>query len=167
MVTLLGLFEEDKIFVKHRFLREGDAVDSGELLALFVAAPVGAGDGGQLDGLDDLGVAKVRSAAEVGEMTVGVVGDGAVGKFADELALVFVTGFLEVLESVRLGHVLADEVLLLAGQLKHSLLDLGEISVCDLAAAQIHVIVESVLDGRSDAELDTWEYVLKGLRHQV
>ena len=167
MVALLRLFEEDEIFIKHRLLREGDAVDSGELLALLIAAPVGTCDGGQLDGLDYLGVAQVRSAAEVGEMAVGVVGDGAVGEFADELALVLVTSLLEVLESVGLGHVLTDEVLLLAGQLKHSLLDLGEISVGDLTAAQIHIIVESVLDGRSDSELDAREYVLKGLRHQV
>ena len=167
MVALLRLFEEDEIFIKHRLLREGDAVDSGELLALLVTAPVGTCDGGQLNGLDYLGVAQVRSAAEVGEMAVGVVGDGAVGKFADELALVLVTSLLEVLESVGLGHVLTDEVLLFAGQLKHPLLDLGEISVGDLTAAQIHIIVESVLDGRPDTELDTREYVLKSLRHQV
>ena len=167
MVALLGLFEEDKILIEHRLLREGDSVDSGELLALLVTTPVGTGDGGQLDGLDDLGVAKMRSAAKVGEMTVRVVGDGAVGKLIDQLALVLVTGLLEVLESVGLGHVLTDEVLLLARQLKHPLLDLGEISVGDLTAAQIHVIVESVLDGRSDAELDAREYVLECLRHQV
>ena len=167
MVALLRLFEEDEIFIKHRLLREGDAVDSGELLAFLVSAPVGSGDGGQFDSLDDLGVAKVRSAAEVGEMPVGIVGDGTVGKFADKLALVLVAGLLEVLESIGLGHVLTDEVLLFAGQFKHSLLNLGEISVRDLTAAQIHIIVESVLDGRSDAELNAREYVLKGLRHQV
>ncbi len=167
MVTLLGLFEEDKILIKHRFLREGDSVDSGELLALLVSAPVGSGDCGQLDGLDNLGVAQVRSAAKVREMTVGIVSDRSVGEFADEFALVLVTGPLKMLEGVGLGHVLTDEILLLAGQLKHPLLDLREIGVGDLAAAKVHVIVESVLDGRSDAELDAREYILECLRHQV
>ncbi len=167
MVTLLGLFEEDKIFIQHRLLRKGDSIDSGELLTLLVTTPVGSGDGGQLDSLDDLGVAQVRTAAKIREVAVGVVSDGAIGQLVDELALVLVTSLLEMFECVGLGNVLTDEVLLLASQLKHPFLNLGEISVGDLTAAQIHVIVESVLDGRSDPELHAWEYVFEGLRHQM
>ena len=44
VVALLGLLEENEIFVEHLLLGEGDAVDSDELVALLVAAPVRAGE---------------------------------------------------------------------------------------------------------------------------
>ena len=42
VVAFLGFFEQHEVFVEHLLLGERDAVDSDELVALFVATPVGA-----------------------------------------------------------------------------------------------------------------------------
>ena len=107
------------------------------------------------------------SAAEVGEMAVGVVCDGTVLKLADELALVLVSLLLEMLHGFRLGDIDPGVILLLAGELKHPLLYLREVSVRDLVTSEIDIIIETILDGRSDTELDSGEQVLKSLSHKV
>ena len=67
VIPLLGFFQDDEIFIEHGLLGEGDAVNPGELAAGLISAPVGSCQSGQLDGLDDLGVAKMGSPAQVGE----------------------------------------------------------------------------------------------------
>ena len=109
VVTLLGFFEHCEVFVEHALLREGHAVDTGELLPFLIALPVCAGDGGKLDGLYVVNVLDVRSAAEIGEIAVLVEGDGAVLKVGNKLALVLVTLLGEVLERIILGHLAAFE----------------------------------------------------------
>ena len=52
---------------------------------LGVAAPVGAGDRGELERLDALGAGAVRAAAEVGERAVAVERDGLDALVADEV----------------------------------------------------------------------------------
>ncbi len=167
MVALLRLFEDHEVFVEHRLLREGDAIDTGQLRALLVAAPVGAGQGGQLDGLDDIGVHQVRSAAQVREGSVLIIGNGSVFQFADQLALVRIAFLFEMLERVRLGNGDTLESLLLAGQFEHLLLYLREVSLGEGLAIHVDIIIEAILDGRSDAELDTRIQGFEGFRHQV
>ncbi len=115
VIPLLGLFQDLQILCEHAGLGEGDAVDTGELLALFVASPVCTGEGEHLHGLDDLGILEVRAAAEVCEMTVGVIGYGTVFKFGDEFLLVLVAFFGEVFHGVGLGDLYALEIFLAAG----------------------------------------------------
>ena len=167
VVPLLGFFEDNEILVEHGFLREGDAVDAGQLRTLLIAAPVSAGEGGQLDGLDDIGIHQVRAAAEIGEGTVFIIRDRTVFEFADELALVRITLFFEVLERFRLGDGDALEGLLLAGQFEHLLFYLRKVSLREGLAIHVHVIIEAVVDSRSDAELDTRVQGFEGFRHQV
>ncbi len=167
MVALLGFLQHHQILVQHGLLREGDAVDTGQLLAGLVSSPVGTGEGEDLHGLDDLGVPQVRSAAQVRELAVGIIGDRAVFQFGDELLLVLVTLLGEVGHRIGLGDLDAAEILLLAGELQHLVLDGLEIGIRQGAAVHVHVIVETVLDGRADAELDTGEEGLEGLGHQV
>ena len=167
VVALLGLLEHHQVFVQHGLLGEGDAVDAGELLAGLVTAPVGAGEGEHLDGLDDLGVAQVRAAAQVRELAVGVVCDGTVFQLGNELLLVLVALFGEVGQGFGLGDVDAAEVLLLAGEFQHLVLDGLEVGVRQGAAVHVHVVVETVLDGGADAELDAREKGFEGLGHEV
>src|SRR5436190_13254874 len=62
-----GLLEAFEVLGELLLGEEGRAVDPRQLLAVGVAAPVGARDGLQLDGLDALRAGPVRTAAEVGE----------------------------------------------------------------------------------------------------
>ena len=167
VVALLGLFQHHQVLVQHGLLGEGDAVDAGELLAGFVAPPVGAGKGEDLHGLDDLGVTQMRAAAQVGELAVGIVSDGTVFQFGDEFLLVLVALLGEIGHGIGLGDLDAAEVLLLAGELQHLVLDGLEIGIREGTAVHVHVIVEAVLDGRSDTELHAGEKGFQGLGHQV
>ena len=106
-------------------------------------------------------------AAQVGEAAVGVEGDGTVLETSDEVALVLVA-FLSIgVHGLGLGYFLAYEMLFLAGQLYHLVLDLLEVRVGDGPVPQIHVIVESVLDRRSDTELDAGVKEFQCLGHKV
>ena len=73
---------------------ERGAVDAGEHLAVRVAAPVGAGDGRELERLRAAGVGRVRAAAEVEELAVGVDADGLDALVLDQV--------LDQLDLVRL-----------------------------------------------------------------
>ena len=73
---------------------ERGAVDPRELRVLFVPAPVGAGEAGQLERLDRLRVLEVRAAAQVGELALRVERDVALRR-VDELDLVGLALLLE------------------------------------------------------------------------
>jgi hypothetical protein len=89
VVAGLDLFEFLEVGFEVLGVEEGGAVDALELLVVLVAEPVGAGDGGDLEGLDAAGGGDVRAAAEVGEVAVAVEGDlvAGVGELLDEVDL--------------------------------------------------------------------------------
>ena len=123
-----------------------------------VAAPVGAGDAGELERLDPLGGGRVRAAAEVGERAVAVERDRLHALVAhqvlDQLDLVGLALGLEALERLGHGHVLALERLVGLDVLAHLLLDALEVGVGDLhALGELEVVVEAVLDRRADRDL--------------
>ena len=168
VVALLGLFDELEVFVEHRSLGEGDAIDAVHLRVLVVAAPEGTGYAQHLAGLDGGRGGKVWATTEVGEVALGVGRDLAVLELGDELALEGLALGAELLEHLSLGHVATHDGLLLAGQLHHLLLDLGEVGLLDVLAIGRHdVVVEAVLDGRTDAELDAGIELLQRLGEQV
>ena len=166
-IPLLGLFQHLQIFVQQALLREGDAVDTGELLAGFISPPVGSGQGQHLHGLDHFRVFQVRATAQVCELAVGIISNGTVFQLGDELLLVLVSLFGEILHSIGLGHLDAAEVLLLAGKLQHLVFDGLEVCVREGAAVHVHVVIEAVFDGRADTELHAREKGLQRLGHQV
>ena len=84
MVAFLGLLQHGKVLVEHRLLRESNAVDTGQHLVLFVAAPISSGHGSELYRLYQPRIGKVRAAAEVGETAVRIERDGTVLQVADE-----------------------------------------------------------------------------------
>jgi hypothetical protein len=118
---------------------------------VLVAAPVGAGEAGQLERLDRLRVLQVRPAAEVGELALGVEGDVAVSG-VDELDLVRLVLLEEALVRLRTRDVLAlpgAAFLQLALDLG---LDLLEVGLRD-GLGEVEVVVEAVLDRRADRDL--------------
>src|SRR5436309_15651032 len=87
VVTLARLLEPFEMRVEVFLPVEGRAVDARQLRLRRVAAPVGAREAGQLQRLDRLRVLQVRAAAEVGEVTLRIERDVALGG-VDELRLV-------------------------------------------------------------------------------
>ncbi len=167
VVTLLGLFENDEVFVQHGLLREGDAVDSGQLSTLLVAAPVSACDGGQLDGLDRSRAHEVRSAAEVGVVAVAVICDCPVLELGDKFTLVLISFLLEEFHGFRLGNIDSLEDFLFPGEFEHLLLDLREVALRNGSVPEVDIVVEAVFHGRSDAELGARIEGFEGRGHKV
>ena len=106
VVALARLLEPREVRVEIVLRVERGAVDAGQLLVLLVAAPVGAGEPGQLERLDRLRGLQVRPAAEVGEVALGVERDVALGG-VDELDLVRLVLLEEALARLGAGDLLA------------------------------------------------------------
>ena len=68
VIARARLLEPLEVRVEVRLRVERGAVDAGQLRVVLVAAPVRAGERGQLERLDRLRVLQVRAAAEVGEL---------------------------------------------------------------------------------------------------
>ena len=87
MVASACELEPLEVAVEILLTEEGCPVDTRQLGVLLVAAPVGAGERGEREGLDRRGGLQVRATAEVGELTLGVERDRAFCG-VDELDLV-------------------------------------------------------------------------------
>ena len=76
-------------------------------------------------------------------------------ELANEFALVLLAAVAEELESVVLGYVGTYNLLLLTGEFKHLLLNLGEVGSGDGVLSGVDIIVETVFDSRTDTEFHT------------
>ena len=168
MVALLGFLQHRQVLIEHLLLGEGDPVETRELLALLVTAPVGTSYAQQLDRLDIARIRHVRATAQVREVALRISRDRPVGEVCDELQLVLVTLLFEELRHLSLRDVAADDRLLAGSELRHLSLYGCEVGVAKLHAfAQVNIVVEAILNGRTDTELHTRIERLKGFGHKV
>ena len=79
VVALLGFLQHRQILIEHLLLGEGDPVETRELLALLVTAPVGTSYAQQLDRLDIARIRHVRATAQVREVALRISRDRPVG----------------------------------------------------------------------------------------
>ncbi len=91
----------------------------------------------------------------------------AVFEFADELAFIFFTTVAKQFERVGFCYVGTYDGIFLLGEFEHLLFDAWEVSCGDSVLTRIDVIIESVFDGRADAELDTGEKLLESFGEKV
>ena len=158
VVARFRLLDPLQVLLEVGLGEEGGAVDPGQLLAVLVAAPVGAGDRVQLDRLDPAGRGRVRAAAEVLERAVAIERDRLDPFVADQVldqldleALVLVAEDLD-----RLGDrdVAALEALVGGDVSAHRLLDLRQVIFGDpCIGRELEVVVEAGLDRRPDRHL--------------
>ena len=168
MVSLLRLFEKDEILVEHLLLREGDPIDTGELLALLIPSPVGTCDAEELHSLDIACIRHVRATTEVGEGSLRIGRDRSIGQVCDQLELVLIPLLLEELRDLSLGDITADDRLLTSSCLEHLLLDDCEVCILELHPfTEVYIIVEAILNRRANPKLSLWINLLESLRHQV
>ena len=152
VVALARLLEPLEVGVEIGLRVERGAVDAGQLLVVLVAAPVRAGEPGQLERLDRLRVLEVRAAAEVGEVALGVEGDVALGG-VDELDLVRLALPPRTAATASSARDLLARPLAALGDLALDLrLDPLEVGLGD-RLGELEVVVEAVLDRRPDRDL--------------
>ncbi len=150
-----GFLQPVQIGVQLLLVAPGGAVDALQLRVLGVAAPIGAGDLGQLEGVADLGRgAKMRTAAQVVPVAMPVDRDILVRRNgSDELGFVRLADVLEVrrppCRAARLrggSGGPASTISCIFG------FDLGQVFGREgLVAGE--VVIEAVLDGRADGDL--------------
>ena len=123
----------------------------------------------ELDSLDDACRKDVGTLAEVGEVALGICGDGAILQILfDVLHLINLSCSLELCNAVCLAHLLAHYCLILASQLDHLVLDGLEVSLAYLlAVGQQHIVEEAVLYCGTKTELDAGIEFLQSLGQQV
>ena len=111
----------------------------------------------------------MRTTAKVGKVALGISGDGTILEvLLNVLALVVLTIGLELLERFGLRHFTAHNCLVLLGQLAHLFLNLGEVVLRNhLTLGGHNVIEETILYGRTEAELDAGIELLERLGEQV
>ena len=152
VVALLGLLEHVKVGVEVCLLLEGRAVDALQHLVVLIAAPVSTSDAHELQGLDLARRDDVRASAEIRELALRVHRDLlAFRQVVDELDLVGLAFLLEELQGLFAADLLALELEILLDDLLHLFLDVRKISFRQLAV-DVEVIVEAIVDGRSDGQ---------------
>ena len=159
------LLEPLEVRVEVGLREERRAVDPGELRVLLVAAPVRPREPGEPKRLDRRGVLEVRPAAEVGEVALRVERDVAVGG-VDELDLVRLPLGLEPrprLVARRLEALPGPPLLELARDLRLDRLQVGLVD----RLGELEVVVEAVVDRRTDRDLHARVQPAHGLGEQV
>ena len=72
MVAFFRLFEQPQMLFQRLLCRPRSAINALEHLVLFIAAPVGAGDSGQLEGFDSAGRWHVRAATKIDPIALSI-----------------------------------------------------------------------------------------------
>ena len=168
VVALFGFFHHLQVLIEFLLIAEGDAADAGEHLVVLVVLPVRAGQGGQLECLERLGVAQVRADAHVDVVALLVEGQRRVfGQVADVFDLVDFAALLHELDGVLAAkrEGLNRQVLLDDGL--HFLFDGLEVFVGELHVAQIDVVMEALFSCRAIGEMRLRIQVLDCLREDV
>ena len=168
MVAFLSLFQQYQIFVQHRFLRERDTVNTCHHRSFLVAAPVSCCTTQHLHGLDRLGAQEVRTLTQIGEVTLCISGYMTVLQLRNQLTFITLSFVAKRFQCLCLGDGFLHQCLFLRAQLVHLVLDSRKVRILDnYALRRHHVVIESVLNSRTDTELNARIQLLQRLCHQV
>ena len=149
-------------------IAEGNAIDAGQHLVLFVVLPVCAGLLGDLEGLECLGVAQVGSDAHVNILALLIEAElGLVSEVGNMLDLVMLLTLLHQLDSLitRQDERLDGKILL--ADLLHLFLDVGQILIAEFGVAQINIVEKAVLGRGAKGKVRLRVEALDGLGHDV
>ena len=176
VVALLRLLAPPQVPVELLLRLPDRAVDPLEHRALLVAAPVGAGDGEQLERADLPGGLDVRALAQVAERAVLVEGDrrhrlAGLGRLAREVVedLDLERLAVALLDRPALGErdLAADEGVVRGDARRASGPRSPTRSSGRQRSRQLEVVVEAVVDRGPDAQPRAREQVQHGLGHDV
>ena len=154
VVALGRLLQHGEIGFEALFILPAGAVDPLKLLVVGVAAPVGAGDALQLEGVTQLaGGRQMRPPAKVEPVALAVDRDDLLTRQrGDVLGLVGLADRLEVLDRLLTVPDLTLDGLVALDDLMHALFDLLQVFRREGLAAR-EVIVETVLGRRAEGDL--------------
>ena len=154
MVALFHFLEPVEVVLQFLLVSPCGAVDALKLRVLGIAAPIGAGDLGQLEGVADLGrVLEVRPAAQVVPVAVVIDRDIFSRRNAlDQLGLVGLADVLEMLDRLVARPHFARGRQAGLHDLMHLGFDLRQVFGRKRLLAR-EVVIEAVVDRRTDGHL--------------
>jgi len=145
----------------------GGAVDPLQHRVPLVAAPVRAGDRGQLERAEAAGRWDVRSAAEIEPFALAIDRQRLIaGDALNDLHFVFFAQLLERPDRLFARPLLAADRQIATRDLGHLLFDAAQVLIAERTIGA-EVVEEAVLDHRSDRDLGAGEELLHGHRHEV
>ena len=109
----------------------------------------------------------MRTCAQVGELALLVEGNGSVFRqIVNQLYLVRLLALFHELDGLLARQLEALELLLFLADLAHLCLESIEVLLRE-GERRIKIVVEAVVDGRADGQLDLRIQALDGLRHHM
>ena len=166
MIAALCLLDTVQISFQLFFIGKGRSVDALQHAIFFVASPVGASYGKKLERLYTRSGRQMRTAAKIGKITLTVYRDRIHTQVVNQLGLVGFSHIGEHLYCICAGQDLT-------GNLQVSLSKLGHLCLNTLQVfrrkGRIHIkiVVEAILDGRTNRHLCLGEKFLNRMGHQV
>ena len=148
VVSFLGLFQHQDMIIQFFLVRKTYSINTGKLLVLLIPFPIGTGDRSKLDGLDQACMRDVRATAEIGKCTLGIKTDFSICETLQQIQFVFIPFFGKIGDGIILGNLLANENIILFGQLSHLFFKIGQFLFRYCFAAKIHVIIKAPVNGR-------------------
>ncbi len=115
---------------------------------------------------EHFGVRYVGSPAQVDELSLAVAGDLLVRKVPDQFLLVALSPFLEKRERLLPGKKDTFHRESLVHDADHFLFDAGQVLFGELPG-DLHVVVETVLDGRANSQLRAGKQAAHRLSHEM
>ena len=154
MIAFFRFLEPREIGVELFLIAPGSAVDALQLCILGVAAPIGARDLGQLEGIADLaGGCEVRTAAEIVPIAMPIDRDIFAGRNGfDQFRLITLADPFEMRDGFIARPNFAARRQIGLHDLMHLGFDLREIFGRERGFAR-EVVIETIVDGRADGHL--------------
>ncbi len=154
VVAHFGFFNALDVGVELLLVGPCGAVDALQLLVLGIAAPVRAGNAGELERLEEARVRHVRAAAHVHVFKVVVHAHrGDVRRHVfNQAQLVVLAAGLEDFDHFRAWRHLLDDVVVLRNQFAHALFDGGHVIRRERALG-VDVVIKTLGDHRADDHL--------------
>ena len=164
VIALFRFLQAHQMGVELLLVCPGRTVDALQHGIAVITAPIGSGDLHQFEGLADPARRRqVRPPAEIDPVALTIDRDDLVlGQIADQLGLVFLAHVFEMRDGVIAIPDFADERQVAIDDLGHTLFNRLEILRREGFVAG-KVVIETVLDGRSDRDLCAREQLLNGL----
>ncbi len=167
MVALFGFLDAAQVGLQFLAVAPGGAIDALQHFVAGIAAPVGAGHLGQLEGLELAGAGHVGTAAQVHPGALAVDANLlALGQFLNDLDLVVLPHIAEFFHRVLTAHHQALYRQVVVDDLRHALFDFLEVFRRKTMAGG-EVVVEAVFDDRADGDLGAGVQFLHGHGQQV
>ena len=132
-----------------------------------MTTPISTSHWSQLNSLDRSSRHQVRTTTKVSKCTLGISCNVSVFQFGDQFTFVCFAAIAKHFQSICFCDAFSDYLFFLCSQFQHFSFNGWKIAFFNHSFTRIHIIVESVLDSRSDTKLDTRIKFLQSFRQQV